>query len=272
MKRRSSGSTDDSDEPLVDPPVVQQPAQSRNSAPLPKQPAAVTVAAGAASRSSSARSRRSNNPNWKLEHGPNANSILDNHPITALPSSPLSVPSLAAPSPAYRNHTNQLPNHKLHHHSQSVADELRPTPNDDKYFDSDHDDVKGDGESLRDGIVDTRREDQTTMTAEKMPDVRFAGRRSRFRSPWSVTIFTLTVTVLGITLLCAILNSSWTRQLDAKGCRMSYMRPSYIRLRDFDTEHTRFATKYSLYLYREQGVDDERKVRLVSCARAMADR
>ncbi|EXF78844.1 hypothetical protein CFIO01_12731 [Colletotrichum fioriniae PJ7] len=262
MKRRSSGSTDDSDEPLVDPPVVQQPARSRNSAPLPKQPAAVTVTAGAASRPSSARSRRSNNPNWKLEHGPNANPIVDNHLITALPSSPLSIPSLAAPSPAYRNHT-QLPNHKLHHHSQSVADGFQPTLNDDKYFDSDHDDGEGDGDGdgPHDGIVDTRREDQTTMTAEKMPDVRFAGRRSRFRSPWSVTIFTLTVTVLGITLLCAILNSSWTRQLDAKGCRMSYMRPSYIRLRDFDTEHTRFATKYSLYLYREQGVDDERKLR-----------
>ena len=43
---------------------------------------------------------------------------------------------------------------------------------------------------------------------------------------------------------------------------MSYMRPSYARLNDFDTEHTRFASKYSLYLYREQGIDDDAKVRL----------
>lgn len=46
---------------------------------------------------------------------------------------------------------------------------------------------------------------------------------------------------------------------------MSYMRPSYARLNDFDTEHTRFASKYSLYLYREQGIDEDVKVR--SCPR-----
>ncbi|KAM0325550.1 hypothetical protein ACHAQA_007537 [Verticillium albo-atrum] len=39
------------------------------------------------------------------------------------------------------------------------------------------------------------------------------------------------------------------------------MRPSYVRLREFDTEHTRFASKYSLYLYREQGIDTENKLR-----------
>ena len=41
---------------------------------------------------------------------------------------------------------------------------------------------------------------------------------------------------------------------------MSYMRPSYVRFHEFDTEHTRFATKYGLYLYREHGVDDESKL------------
>jgi len=29
------------------------------------------------------------------------------------------------------------------------------------------------------------------------------------------------------------------------------MRPSFAKLSDFDTEHTRFASKYSVYLYRE---------------------
>ncbi|KAL2261714.1 hypothetical protein VTK26DRAFT_3536 [Humicola hyalothermophila] len=42
---------------------------------------------------------------------------------------------------------------------------------------------------------------------------------------------------------------------------MSYMRPSYIKLDEFDTEHTRLAAKYSLYLYREQGIDHDAKVR-----------
>lgn len=45
---------------------------------------------------------------------------------------------------------------------------------------------------------------------------------------------------------------------------MSYMRPSYVHFSEFDTEHTRFATKYSLYLYREQGVDEEDKVCSIS--------
>lgn len=34
------------------------------------------------------------------------------------------------------------------------------------------------------------------------------------------------------------------------------MLPTYIKLGGFDTEHTRFASKYNLYLYRERGVDD----------------
>ncbi|KAG9257548.1 PGAP1-like protein-domain-containing protein [Emericellopsis atlantica] len=81
------------------------------------------------------------------------------------------------------------------------------------------------------------------------------------RSSWSISLLSLALASLGIGLLLAIVNSLVTRQFDPKGCRMSYMRPSYIPFPDFDTEHTRFATKYSLYLYREQGVDDSDKLR-----------
>uniref|UniRef100_L2FFW7 GPI inositol-deacylase n=1 Tax=Colletotrichum fructicola (strain Nara gc5) TaxID=1213859 RepID=L2FFW7_COLFN len=246
MKRRSSGSTDDSDDPLAEPPVttIQEPARTRNSVAHPKH-------LPVASRPSSARSRRSLNANWKLEHGPNVS--FDNHPIT-VSSSPLPDPSLAAPLPsssaARRSNTQrQPPNHHHHHHQpQSV---VRVHQLDDN--DGDHALATDEG-----GEDD---DEKASTTTENMAEMRFTTRRSRFRGPWSITILALAVTVLGITLLCAILNSSWTRQLDAKGCRMSYMRPTYIRLRDFDTEHTRFATKYSLYLYREQGVDDERKLR-----------
>jgi len=98
---------------------------------------------------------------------------------------------------------------------------------------------------------------------EKAQESRFAGRRSRLRSPWAITIATLITSILGIGFLVAVLYSSVTRQLDPKGCRMSYMRPGYAKLDDFDTEHTRFASKYSLYLYREQGIDHGTKV----CAR-----
>lgn len=78
------------------------------------------------------------------------------------------------------------------------------------------------------------------------------------------SILAVLVALCGIALLSTILHSLVTRQLDPKGCRMSYMRPSYHRFDGFDTEHTRFATKYSLYLYREQGVDVENKVCLKS--------
>jgi UPF0716 family protein affecting phage T7 exclusion len=71
----------------------------------------------------------------------------------------------------------------------------------------------------------------------------------------------LLTSALGIVILISILRSLVTSQLDPKGCRMSYMRPSYVRFTEFDTEHTRFATKYSLYLYREQGIEPPDKVR-----------
>ncbi|KAK3944793.1 GPI inositol-deacylase [Diplogelasinospora grovesii] len=96
---------------------------------------------------------------------------------------------------------------------------------------------------------------------EKVQDTKLAGRRPRLRGPWGIGLLTLVTSLLGIVLMVSVLNSSVTRQIDPKGCRMSYMRPSYARLNDFDTEHTRFASKYSLYLYREQGIDDDTKIR-----------
>ncbi|KAK6085757.1 GPI inositol-deacylase [Seiridium cupressi] len=95
---------------------------------------------------------------------------------------------------------------------------------------------------------------------EKMADKRKADQRPWARSPWVITFRTLLCAMIGISLLVAILKSSFTRQLDPKGCRMSYMSPRYVHLSDFDTEHTRFASKYSLYLYREGGVSDSNTV------------
>ncbi|KAK8059656.1 hypothetical protein PG996_009586 [Apiospora saccharicola] len=88
----------------------------------------------------------------------------------------------------------------------------------------------------------------------KMTDKKQLGRRAWSRSPWATTGLVLLTTLAGVALLASILSSSVTRQLDPKGCRMSYMNPRYIHLSEFDTEHTRFASKYSLYLYREAGV------------------
>lgn len=94
----------------------------------------------------------------------------------------------------------------------------------------------------------------------KTQEPRFVARRSQWRSPWAIGLFTLVTSIVGIGLLFTVLYSSVTRQVDPKGCRMSYMRPSYAKLDEFDTEHTRLASKYSLYLYREQGIDHDTKV------------
>lgn len=42
---------------------------------------------------------------------------------------------------------------------------------------------------------------------------------------------------------------------DSPSCRMVFMEPSYARIESFDESHTKYASKYSLYLYRELGKD-----------------
>lgn len=66
----------------------------------------------------------------------------------------------------------------------------------------------------------------------------------------------LATTLLALLALGFIVHSSLNLQVDPQGCVMSMMSPTYLKLAGFDTEHSRFATKYSLYLYREEGVDD----------------
>lgn len=65
----------------------------------------------------------------------------------------------------------------------------------------------------------------------------------------------LLVTLLATAFLFLVGYSFRLRQQDANACNMSYMYPSYRRLQGFDLEHTRFASKYSLYLYREKTID-----------------
>ena len=84
--------------------------------------------------------------------------------------------------------------------------------------------------------------------------------RARLRSPWSCSAITLATSAMALLLLLVIVQSFLSRQLDPKGCAMSYMRAAFAKFTDFDTEHTRFATKYSLYLYREGGIDEDTRV------------
>ncbi|KAH6997495.1 PGAP1-like protein-domain-containing protein [Ilyonectria sp. MPI-CAGE-AT-0026] len=120
----------------------------------------------------------------------------------------------------------------------------------------------------RDDPLPTTAMTQTSLAAPSTPNMALArtppqspSPARRFRRSSPISILVLLTSALGMALLFGILRSLVTRQLDPKGCRMSYMRPSYVHFSEFDTEHTRFATKYSLYLYREQGVDEEDKLR-----------
>ncbi|KAI1151625.1 PGAP1-like protein-domain-containing protein [Nemania diffusa] len=113
--------------------------------------------------------------------------------------------------------------------------------------------------------------DSTSLTAkisgdintddEKMPAWKLRARQFKPKSPWAISLCTLLTSIAGIALLISIVYSSTNLQCDPKGCRMSWMSPSFVHFSDFDTEHTRFASKYSLYLYREQGIDNGPKVR-----------
>lgn len=87
--------------------------------------------------------------------------------------------------------------------------------------------------------------------------------RSRRRDPWAFSKYTLAAALAGFAVFFLMVHSFTTRQLDTKGCGMCYMHPGYTHFPDFDTEHTRFASKYSLHLYREGGsINDDPRVRL----------
>ena len=87
-------------------------------------------------------------------------------------------------------------------------------------------------------------------------------RRSRARSPWACSFLTVGATALSAIVLLFIVHAFLTRQLDPKGCDMCWSRSIYIKFSDFDTEHTRFASKYNLYLHREVPFDEDPKVEI----------
>jgi hypothetical protein len=78
--------------------------------------------------------------------------------------------------------------------------------------------------------------------------------RVRIR-PRGCLLVSFILACLSVAFLGLVAHSFLNLQRDPKGCKMSFMYPSYAKLTGFDTEHTRFATKYSLYLYREQNKD-----------------
>ncbi|KXT14208.1 hypothetical protein AC579_7553 [Pseudocercospora musae] len=103
--------------------------------------------------------------------------------------------------------------------------------------------------------------DSTLVTSRPDPMADQLHRLARLRSPWRCSLLTLATSISAIVILLTVIHSFLNRQQDPKGCAMSYMRPRFDPFPDFDTEHTRFASKYSLYLYREGGIDNDSKVR-----------
>ncbi|CAG8467242.1 435_t:CDS:2 [Ambispora leptoticha] len=87
---------------------------------------------------------------------------------------------------------------------------------------------------------------------QKSPHKSLTGHASASLS-CSISIFI--IFIVTIVLLGATLDSFLNHQKDSKGCLVSYMRPSFIKQNGFDSEQTRFAGKYGLYLYRELGLD-----------------
>ncbi|KAJ9654062.1 GPI inositol deacylase [Neophaeococcomyces mojaviensis] len=92
-------------------------------------------------------------------------------------------------------------------------------------------------------------EDLSASNAKKL-------QKCRAQDPFSWPPLVLITTALALLSLTFIVQSSLKRQVDPQGCIMSMMSPTYLKLSGFDTEHSRFASKYSLYLYREEGVDE----------------
>jgi hypothetical protein len=72
----------------------------------------------------------------------------------------------------------------------------------------------------------------------------------------------LSVLVLSLGFLATALLSFMSRDpAQASQCEMAWMSPSYLRLNGFNETHSRLASKYSLWFYREQGYDLSNKVR-----------
>lgn len=169
-----------------------------------------------------------------------------------------SKPLRTTTRPLIAQNTSELDRRKSTDKRPSTARSRRPSNTNWKPSESEAVTRNGQIEKNRSTVITVPSKE--AITADKMPESRQNVRRSRLRSPWSCSVLTLVTTSLATICLVAIIHSFLSRQLDTKGCRMSYMRPSFAKLSDFDTEHTRFASKYSVYLYREGMVDEDTKV------------
>ncbi|RAH71835.1 GPI inositol-deacylase [Aspergillus aculeatinus CBS 121060] len=93
------------------------------------------------------------------------------------------------------------------------------------------------------------------LPMEASPEGQHRFRPSHLRSPWPISVLAALTTLVASIFLFFICRSFTVRQVGGDGCGIPVMSPTFIRMVGFDTEHTRFASKYNLFLYREEGVD-----------------
>lgn len=78
---------------------------------------------------------------------------------------------------------------------------------------------------------------------------------SRYRNKSSLLLTLVSSFGLLVFVAIGILSTQDHIGADSPQCRPIYMYPSYARVTGFDSSHTKFASKYNLFLYREQGKD-----------------
>ncbi|KAF4547937.1 GPI inositol-deacylase-like protein [Elsinoe fawcettii] len=122
------------------------------------------------------------------------------------------------------------------------------------------DDDKSDSDSGKSTTSLSKLQREKTQNPDMAPSLGYK-HRPRLRSPWSCSPLTVVTTLIAFVVLAVIGRSFLSLHIDPKGCHMSYMAAAYAKFEDFDMEHTRFASKYSLYLYREGGIDDDSRVK-----------
>ncbi|KAI8147566.1 PGAP1-like protein-domain-containing protein [Fennellomyces sp. T-0311] len=99
----------------------------------------------------------------------------------------------------------------------------------------------------------------TSPSPPSSPSPRAGKKQLTLPRAFRVTRFSRYFIIVSILLffisLFVILDSFKHHQRDVDGCQDSFMQPIYIKQTGFDSEMTRFASKYALYLYREKDVD-----------------
>ena len=86
----------------------------------------------------------------------------------------------------------------------------------------------------------------STHTTKYRPN--YVGEHHRFRCHRATVI----VAMIALLVTAVCLDAYFLRSRDPVGCLMSYMRPEYIRMVDFDHRKTKFGRKYTLYLYKDR--------------------